>query len=300
MRTAARQWLSIAFAIALVGAFGFALPVHARAQDDDEASEGDDSGGDGADESAEDGADEQGEGGDDSGEAKDDDASEADAAAAAPRSWYFGPYFRYAFVPYFGLFLDESPTIANPAFGVTATHRSVDSASLELGIGYTSLSFSGALRAPGDPLVDTEWAESNLGMVHLTGSVMWHSDLVDKLSFEYGVGLDFGITTGQVVRTEAYPSGSGYAPCLGPLNPPAASAYCELPSNPLAGTDAYNKAGAHYGVVEERVPPIFANVMLPHLALRYEPIPDLAVKFEAALGFPEIWFGLSAAYGPKF
>ena len=298
MRTAALEWRMLALALTL--ALGAALPVTARAQDDDEEAQDEDS----ADEPASAEGDDSAEG--DGDDAKADDAdgdadkdsaeAEDDAAADAPRSWYFGPYFRYALVPYFGLFLDESPSIANPAFGVTATHRSVDGAALEIGLGYTSLSFSGPVRAPGDPVEDTEWTESDLGLVHLTGSVMWGTELIDKLSFEYGVGLDLGLTTGSVVRTEAYPSGGGYAPCITPLNPNPI--YCELPMRP--GTDAYNEAGAHYGVTEERVPPIFANLMLPHLALRYEPIPDLAVKIEAALGFPEIWFGLSAAYGPKF
>ena len=62
---------------------------------------------------------------------------------------------------------------------------------------------------------------------------------------------------------------------------------------------AYDKDGEHYGVVEKRLPPVGGNLMLPHLAFRYEPVPELAIKLEGALGFPMFFIGLSAAYGPE-
>jgi hypothetical protein len=38
--------------------------------------------------------------------------------------------------------------------------------------------------------------------------------------------------------------------------------------------------------------------MLPQLALRYTPIPELVLRVQAAYGIAQFWFGLSAAYAP--
>ena len=153
------------------------------------------------------------------------------------------------------------------------------------------------MQASGDPETDTEWVESDLGLIHLTGSVLWDTDLSEKFTFEYGVGLDLGILVGDLVRTEAYKSGSEFRKCVDPLAPDPV--YCELPNNAVAGTDAYDADGAHYNVVEKRVPPVGGAFMLPHLTLRYQPIPELAVKLEAAYGIVQLWLGLSVAYAPN-
>jgi hypothetical protein len=73
--------------------------------------------------------------------------------------------------------------------------------------------------------------------------------------------------------------------------------YCELPQTLGATTDAYDQKGAHYGVVEKRVPPVMLIPMLPVLALRYTPMPQLAIKLDAAFGLMQFSLGLSAAYG---
>jgi hypothetical protein len=75
--------------------------------------------------------------------------------------------------------------------------------------------------------------------------------------------------------------------------------YCEPPSRPGISTNAYDEEGAHYGVDEERVPPIGLMPMVPHLALRFDPAEELAIKLEAAYGIFQLWFGLSAAYAPE-
>lgn len=289
-------------ALMIVLALGLAVPFHAFAQDeghDEGASEG--SGGDegeasseaeGGDESA---SDDEKAGGD---EGKGDETTAADAAPKGPRSWFFGPFGRYVIVPAFmlELFLEQAPTLGNGSVGIIADHRSADGPTLEIGIGYTGYGFDGPFQAKGDPETDTEWLESNLGLVHLTGSVLWHSDIASKLSFEYGVGLDLGIMTGQMKRTEAYKVGGEFHKCA-TYDP--TSSYCEPPTNLVAGTDAYDEEGAHYGVIEKRVPPIGGGFMLPHLALRWEPIPELAAKVEFAYGIVQLWFGLSVAYAPN-
>jgi hypothetical protein len=239
--------------------------------------------------------------GDLSGEADGETGGEDQASTpAGKRSWFFGPYFRFVFVPAFmlELFLEEAPTVGNAAFGAAATYRTEDGPSFEIGIGYTSYGFDDPFRAKGDPIEDTEYLNSSLGLVHLTGSILWNTPLVeDKLFFEYGVGLDLGIVVGELVRSEARLDAAGnWERCPGPV--PGDGGFCE-PTRSGLPTDAYDAEGAHYGVVEERVPPVALFPMLPRLGLRYEPIPnELAVKFEVAYGIAQIWLGLSAAYAP--
>lgn len=219
------------------------------------------------------------------------------AAPTAPPSWWFGAYIQGAFVPSFmlKLFLDEAPTVSNVGFGVTATHRNKDGMSFVIGLGYAPYSFAGPFRISGDPPADTEWLDSSLALLHLRGQMLWSTEIVDNmLSFEYGVGLDIGVVLGEMRRTEAEPAPSGeFRPCAGP-NP--LNGFCDVPQS-LGPTDAYDAYGAHYNVVEERVPPVMLIPMLPALALRYTPIPELAIKLDAAFGLMQFAIGLSAAYG---
>lgn len=230
--------------------------------------------------------------------------SEPDKPASDVRNWSFGPYFRFVVVPAFmlKLFLDEAPSPSNVGFGASATYRvSSGGPNFEMGIGYTGYGFTGPFRAKGGDGNDTEVVKSNLGLVHLTGSVLWESAIVeDKLSVQYGFGLDLGIVTGSMKRTEAYPAGSGWAACAGPGVPNPA--YCRVPLTPagiVAGSDPYDVKGEQYGVTQKNIPPVMAFPMLPRLGLRYAPIPDLWVRLDAAYGIAQFWLGLSAAYVPK-
>ena len=276
---------------------GVATPVFA--QDEDEALAQDEGLGEGAEGSDSDGWGEDDASNDASQDAAQDAAGDEESAADdAPREWYFGPFFRWMFVPEFmlSLFLDEAPTVGNPSFGATATHRG-DDLNVVLGLGYTSYAFEDAFRISGDPEEDTEWLDSSLGLVHVTASLLWETDLSDKVSIEYGFGMDLGIVTGELVRNEAYPSGDGYAPCVAPGVPPAPLGYCEAPDT--FPTDAYDEDGAHYGVVEERVPPVAPVPILPHLAVSYRPTPEWQIKgeFGTALFFT-LWLGVSVGYAP--
>jgi len=239
----------------------------------------------------------------DDGQATDETADAvqpADSGAApAERKWSFGPYFRYAWVPSFmlELFLDAAPTIGNAAGGVVANFQpSKDGATFEMGIGYRGFGFQDIFRANGDPPEDTEWLNSSLGLVHLTGSILWNAKIVERLTFQYGIGIDFGIMTGELRRTEAYVINGVWRPCRAKFDP--LPQYCEQTANVLAATDAFDQVGAQYNVVETRVPPIGLVPMLPHLALRYEPVDNLAFKFEAGYGIVDLWLGLAASYAP--
>lgn len=285
--------------IAVLAILLSAAPVMAQDEDEDQDSDGVT----GEDEAGEVEGDEEGNADEEAAEQEQKKDEDEQAGPAVPRHWFFGPYFRLVIVPSFLVpqvfVLDSAPTAVNPAFGANATFRG-DSVHFVVGLGYTSYAFTGASRSKGDPIEDTEWVDSNLGLVHATGSMLWHTALSDKFAFEYGFGVDLGIVTGEMVRTEAYrPTPSSFAPCIGPLNPVPAGGWCELPQNVAAGTDAYDETGAQYHVVEERVPPVALLPMIPQLGLRWTPAPEWAVKAEFAFGIAQLWFGISAAYGPE-
>jgi len=273
--------------------------VHAQDDEEDLEAEAEAEGGEAA---AEDPAEaELGTEGDDATTSAED--SDAAAASGTAPTWWVGPYVQGVLVPSFmlKLFLDASPSVFNPAFGATVTHRNAEGFSWILGFGYTGYGFDGPFQISGDPVVDTEYVDSSLGLLHVRGQLMWSANLSETLDFEYGVGIDLGVVLGKMMRSEAWQdAGGAFHPCAGPGNPPVFSGavpFCEPPTNPLATTNAYDEEGAHYNVEEERVPPIAGSIMLPALALRYTPIPKLAIKLEAAFGILQFSFGLSASYG---
>jgi hypothetical protein len=234
-------------------------------------------------------------------------AEAAAAGSGVTPTWWVGPYLEGLIVPSFMLkiFLAAAPSVFNASFGATVTHRNADGFSWVLGLGYAGYAFDGPFRAKGDPELDTEYLNSSIGFVHARGMLLWSADISRTLSFEYGVGIQLGVVVGELRRSEAYKDSSGnYHACAGAGDPrdplvgsfDPAMRYCE-PTTNGSFSNAYNEAGAHYNVKEERVPPVAAALMIPALALRFQPIDQLAIKLEAAFGLMQFSFGLSAAYG---
>jgi outer membrane protein OmpA-like peptidoglycan-associated protein len=212
--------------------------------------------------------------------------------------WWLGAYFRYLQVFPFILdaFLDRAPEISNAGFGLVGTYRTLDGLNIQFGVGYMPFSFEGPLLAPGSPITDTELANSDLGFVHLTGSVLWDIELHSTVAIEIGVGLDVGVLTGDMVRNEAFlNAGTGeFEPCLGPGNPIVVDPvtmrqYCDTQ---MVTTDPGDE-GEHYNVKETGIPPIMALPMLPHVALRLQPFKFLAIKGEVAFNIVSWWAGVS-------
>jgi len=119
------------------------------------------------------------------------------------------------------------------------------------------------------------------------------------------LGLDMGIVTGELKRTEAFRAtpGGAFGPCTGVLNPailaPSGTPYCNvaLRNGVPVTTNNFDELGEQYGVIETRVPPVALMPALPEIALRFTPHRNVAIKLEAAYGVFQFWFGLSAAYG---
>lgn len=213
--------------------------------------------------------------------------------ASTKDQWLVGVQWRQLIIPAFvqQVFLDEAPTVFQPTFQIVATKRNSDNFSLVFGLGYASYAFDGLYRAKGDPVQDTEMLNSNLGLLHGTFTALWAANINEVLDFEYGLGGDLGIVFGKLRRSEAYQDNGNWRACSGQFSPPTLAPtgvpYCNQ------GSVAYDEDGEHYNVVEKRIPPVFLLPTLFQVGLRITPIPQLAIKVEAAYATLAFWFGAS-------
>ena len=226
--------------------------------------------------------------------------------------WLLGAYYRHVWVPKFLVqpFLERAAGISNEGLGITVARRTRKGPTLQIGFGYTGYRFEGAFAAHDVPVEDTEYVTSTLGLLHLTGSVLWPIELSRAWALELGVGVDLGLVLGSVRRSEAYPQDGTFRACRGALNPNvtgpnqdikgAPMPYCEQAydqNGKPTDTSGPSVAGAHYDVKESRVPPVMLFPMLPHFALRFTPVPRLTLKLEAAFGIAQFWLGATLQIG---
>lgn len=236
------------------------------------------------------------------------DAAEVAVKTAAQR-WFVGAYYRHAWVPQLMLkpFFERAAGINNHGFGIVASHVADDGFTAELGAGYMPYYFKGAFNPNAAPIEDTEYVQSELKLLHLTSSLLWPITLSQRWRVEIGLGLDLGIVSGRLSRTEAYPKNGAFHPCEGPLQPAVSRtvdnepiAYCEQAFNDndeAIETSGATRYGAHYRDRETRVPPVMLIPMLPHVALRFAATEDIALKLEAAFGLAQFWLGASLHLG---
>lgn len=212
---------------------------------------------------------------------------------ASADQWFVGAQWRQLIIPAFvqRVFLDEAPTVFQPTFQLVATKRNSENFSLVFGLGYASYAFDGLYRAKGDPPRDTEWLESDLGLLHGTVSALWATKLNDMFDFEYGIGGEIGVVLGELRRSEAHNTNGSWGKCAGVGQPGTLDRdnvpYCNGPSV------AYDEDGEHYNVVEKRIPPVFLLPTLFQAGLRFTPTPEVAIKLEAAYATAAFWFGAS-------
>jgi hypothetical protein len=210
--------------------------------------------------------------------------------------YFVGLFYRHIFVPEFllNLFTDESTGASNPAFGAEFTYRK-GGFDIIGSLWYALYSVEGAFRGAGDPVQDTEWIESNLGVLFISGTFLWSTAFNDIFALEYGVALGVGLVLGDMQRTEAHPSGGGFAPCNGPGDPDGA--FCDGP--PITGT--CEGEGGHY--CEEAqwsgggsVPNVVPWLAIPQIALRIKPMKQLMMRIEGGFGLG-FFLGGAVNYG---
>ena len=224
--------------------------------------------------------------------------AEAPAVVEQTGQWFVGAYYRHAWTPSFLLkpIFERGASVSNEGLGLVVSHSSRGGVTTQLGLGYQGYHFEGAFNPVNSVIEDTEWVTSKLGLVHLTGSVLWPVSLHRMWTLEIGLGADIGIVTGSLHRTEAFPENGAFHPCEGPGEPDFTgpnedqqgmpARYCDQAydrnGDPIA-TSGASISGAHYNDRESRIPPIMLVPMLPHIALRFEPTERIAIKSKAPL-----------------
>ena len=240
-------------------------------------------------------------------------AQAQDSAVAPPEDsgqWFIGAYYRHAWVPQVMLkpIFERASSISNEGLGLVLSHSSQSGLTTQIGLGYQGFHFEGAFNPNNSLIEDTEWVRSKLGLVHLTGSLLWPIRLHRMWTLELGLGVDLGIITGSLHRTEAYPKNGAFHPCESALHPDVTgpnddvrgmpTAYCEQPydrNGKPTDTSGSTISGGHYNDRETRIPPLMLVPMLPHFAVRFEPVDQFAIKLEAAFGIAQLWVGASLA-----
>jgi hypothetical protein len=197
----------------------------------------------------------------------------------------------------------------NGAVGAFFNYRR-NNFNIQLEVFYQGMGWSGFLRGTGDPQTETEFIESQLGIVFGSFNFSWAFPITEWFAIEVGMGLGFGGVVGDLYRTEAYQAtGTGeWQPCSGPGVPD--SAYCEGPlemPNPSTGRlDGTRTRGGTYQQItgpnphyfgEGGVPPMFATIDLPRLSFRFKPIHQIQIRVDTAFNLYGVSLGGSVAYG---
>ncbi|MBW2463863.1 MAG: hypothetical protein JRH11_19590 [Deltaproteobacteria bacterium] len=215
--------------------------------------------------------------------------------------YFLGAFYRHIIIPQFmlNLFLDEASGSDFPAFGIDLTYRK-DGFDIVGSLWFMRAEGQGPMRASGDPVEDTEWVETDIWGVFLSGTFLWSTAFNDMFALEYGVGIGVGFITGDVYRWEAYPdSGGNYQRCNGPGNPDPR--FCGPPPASFEGQQC-SGGNEHYGCNEGKwseggdVPNVVPWFAIPHLALRIKPIKQMMIRVEGGFGLG-FFAGFSAAYG---
>ncbi|MGB0680613.1 MAG: hypothetical protein ACPGUV_13230 [Polyangiales bacterium] len=221
-----------------------------------------------------------------------------EAPEAKPRRYFLGLSYRHIFLPQFMLntVLDEAPTGSNPALaGEFTLHK--ERFDLVTSLYWQRFHASGPYRLKGNLLSETEIAQSDLSLIAVGIAFLGAIPLPADLAFQYGLGLGFGVTLGDIRRTEAYQDADGrWRACQGP-NDPAPDPFCDT-------TQVEDGLfGGHYDVRVRRwseggaLPTVWFRTA-PQIGLRYQPTPKVLTRLEGGFDiFSGFFFGLAAAYG---
>jgi outer membrane protein OmpA-like peptidoglycan-associated protein len=239
--------------------------------------------------------------------------ADQDEMAGGREQWFIGAYWRHLWVPRFieKIFFKQAPSISTglfklqPNLGLVATWRTASGFAVQFGLGHLSYHFDGYFRSKNDPAEATEAVKSNLDFWHGTAAVLWSAEVIKELAFEFGLGIDLGLFTGDIERTEAYYDPRGWHVCDGPLLPSIKASsgvpYCNKPVNGT-DTDPSNKSGEHYHVKVKKmgnggsIPPVFLIPTVPMATVRFAPTPELIIKWEVGYSIVEFWTGASIHY----
>lgn len=203
----------------------------------------------------------------------------------------------------------------NGAIGAYFNYRR-NSFNVQLEVFYQGMGWEGFIRGNGDPITETEYIRSNLGVVFGYIGFGWAFDLTDWFAIEVGFGLGFGGVVGNLYRQEAVQAGSTgtWSPCTGPDI--TTGGYCEGPIETVGPEgrldDSRNRGGTYqlstgpgmpgtgpnpFYFGDGGVPPIFATIDLPRISFRIKPIHQIQIRIDTAFNLYGVSLGASVGYG---
>ncbi len=205
--------------------------------------------------------------------------------------YFLGAMYRHTWTPGFilNLFTEDATKTNNVSFGLSFSYRK-DGLSVVTDLYWQRFAVNGPFRGLNDPIEETEIIDSNLSAVMVGVTFLWSSNFSDVFAIEYGLGLGLGVVLGDMTRTEAYPSGDGYAPCVAPGSPVEGGRFCDGP--PAAD----GASGGHYGVVARKwtqggsVPNVWLR-LAPTLGVRIKPIRQLQFRLGGGFDIFSGFFG---------
>lgn len=233
---------------------------------------------------------------------------------------FVGALARVLIIPSYPFDIAEQETAgydapANGAGGLYFNYRR-NAFNVQLEVLYQGMQWEGFVRDRNDPITETEFIRSRLGLVLGYVGFGWAFDIADWFAIELGFGLGFGGLVGDLFRQEAYqPTPSTWARCNGPGDPvggdfcdtgPAADGI-ERPNPANGRLDDDRIRGGSYQITETGpnpfyfgpggVPPIFFTIDLPRLSFRFKPIHQLQIRIDTAFNVYGISLGGSVGYG---
>lgn len=225
--------------------------------------------------------------------------------------FFVGALARGLVIPAFiqNIFVATDATPVNGGFGAFFNYRR-NGFNVQLEVVYQGFGVNSTYRGLGEPDIETERIQSSLGLIYGNVSFGWAFDITEWLAFELGFGIGLGGLIGDLYRQAVVTDGvGGYVDCTGPASGPPGSpagTYCgpnERPDpneRPGPNGDPYQLTqgvpNQHY-FGERGIPPIFFNLDLPRIALRFKPIHQIQLRAEAAYNVYGFSFGASAGYG---
>ncbi len=138
-----------------------------------------------------------------------------------------------------------------------------------------------------------EVIESDMKMWYLTVDALWDHKIVDRFSFNIGLGVGLGIVGGQLRRNEAYIDNAD--PSIPADKDWPNLSLCQGPGNP---NPTECPADGNYDIItggsSDRWP-VYPWINF-QAGLRYQPVDEFIGRFEIGLGSSGFWLGIAGDY----
>lgn len=202
-----------------------------------------------------------------------------------PSSAYFyvglSSWFHYTPDFIIGLFTDQAISGLNGSASLDFEYRK-DHFSIITSVYWQGFFAEGPFRGINEEDFDTEWINSDLWALGISGTFLWSAVINDYFAVEYGLQIGLSAVGGTLERSEAFPEDrnddiediDGYSRCRREFDPNGA--YCE-------GDGEYGFVEPNWADGGSR--PIIFGRLAPMLGVRIKPIKQIAIRINGGFDF---------------